>query len=230
MVSPVLVALDVPRLDDALAIARRVAPHVGGFKVGLELMMAEGPRAVAAVADLGLPVFADAKLHDIPNTVAGAARALGRHGARWVTLHPGGRAMVRAGVEALAEGAGGREAGVLVVTVLTSLDQGDLDDIGISRPVSEQVQAMAALAADCGAEGVVCSPAEIASARRGGPGLTVVTPGIRPAGSGGDDQKRVATPARARAAGADWLVIGRPITAAPDPADAAARIAAELAQ
>lgn len=229
MVTPVLVALDLPSLQGALDLARRVQPHVGGFKVGLELLMSEGPRAVADVAELGLPVFADAKLHDIPNTVAGAARALGRHGARWVTVHPGGREMVRIGAEALAEGSDGY-GGILVVTVLTSLDAGDLADIGIGRTLSEQVTAMAALAAGSGAEGVVCSPGEISAARVGGPGLTVVTPGVRPPGPSGDDQKRVATPEAALAAGADWLVIGRPITAAPDPAESASVIAAALSK
>lgn len=208
MVSPVLVALDLPSLSDALDLARRVAPHVGGFKVGLELMMSEGPRAVAEVAEIGMPVFADAKLHDIPNTVAGAARALGRHGARWVTVHPGGREMVRVATEALGEGSGGF-AGILVVTVLTSLDQDDLTELGVTRRLPEQVTAMAILAAEVGAEGVVCSPAEIEAARRGAPDATVVTPGVRPAGPAGDDQKRVATPAEAIAAGANWLVVGR---------------------
>lgn len=227
MVNPILVALDFSSLDDAMVLAHRLAPHVGGFKVGLELMMSEGPRAVAAVAETGLPVFADAKLHDIPNTVERAARALARHGARWVTLHPGSRAMIEAGASALSEASDGR-AGVLVVTVLTSLDEVDLDTLGIGRSMSEQVAAMTRLAAESGAEGVVCSALEVASARLGSPALAVVTPGVRPAGPSNDDQKRVATPVEAIAAGADWLVIGRPITAAEDPVAAARAIAGEL--
>lgn len=228
MVSPVLVALDFSELDRALSVARQVAPHVGGFKVGLELLMSEGPQAVSRVAEMGLPVFADGKLHDIPNTVAGAARALGRHGARWVTVHPGGRAMIEAGVKALAESTAG-EGGILVVTVLTSLAPGDLAEIGVDHSIREQVAAMARLAAAAGAEGVVCAPSEAAVVRTTAPDLTIVTPGVRPAGAPSDDQQRHSTPAAARAAGADWLVIGRPITAAPDPAEAARLISTDLA-
>jgi orotidine-5'-phosphate decarboxylase len=220
VVSPVLVALDFSDLKRAEALARDLVPHVGGFKVGLELIMSEGPRAVASIADLGLPVFADAKLHDIPNTVVGAARALGRHGARWVTVHPGGQAMVEAAVGGLREGSDGI-GGILVVTVLTSLSDRDLSALGFSRNTEDQVAAMASLAAAAGAEGVVCSPVEIAHARRGAPGLTVVTPGVRPVDVAVHDQKRTATPEEALAAGADWLVVGRPITAADDPVSAA---------
>lgn len=228
MVSPVLVALDFSELGRALSVARQVAPHVGGFKVGLELLMSEGPLAISRIAEVGLPVFADAKLHDIPNTVAGAARSLGRHGPRWVTVHPGGRAMIEAAVEALAESTDG-EGGILVVTVLTSLAPDDLTEIGVDRSVSEQVAGMARLASAAGAEGAVCAPSESALVRATAPDLTVVTPGVRPAGAPGGDQKRHSTPAAARAAGADWLVIGRPITAAPDPVEAARLIEIELA-
>lgn len=227
MVSPVLVALDLPTLDDAVDLARTLVPHVGGFKVGLGLIMTDGPVAVARIADLGLPVFADAKLHDIPNTVTEAARALGRHGARWVTVHPGGHAMVDAAMSGLAEGSA-ETAGVLVVTVLTSLDDRDLEAAGIHRTTEEQVVAMTLFAADAGAEGVVCAPSEAGRARQAGPGLTVVTPGIRPTGSAPDDQKRYATPAEAVAAGADWLVVGRPITRAPDPVAAAIALGSGL--
>lgn len=227
MVSPVLVALDFSDLKRAMSVADQVAPHVGGFKVGLELLMTEGPRAVASVAALGLPVFADAKLHDIPNTVAGAIRGLGRHGARWVTVHPGGRAMVSAAVEALADATDG-EGGVLVVTVLTSLATEDLVEIGVDRGVTAQVAAMARLASNAGAEGAVCAPSEAGAVRGAAPDLTVFTPGVRPAGSPSGDQKRHSTPIEARAAGADWLVIGRPITSADDPGEAARLITAEL--
>ncbi len=227
MVTPILVALDFPDINRALPMARRLAPHVGGFKVGLELLMGEGPIAVSMVAELGLPVFADAKLHDIPNTVAGAAKGLGRRGARWVTVHPGGRSMIEAAVEALAESTDDA-GGVLVVTVLTSLSEDDLTALGVQGGMSGQVAAMARLAAEAGAEGVVCAPAEAGIARSAAPNLTIVTPGVRPSGSDRGDQRRFSAPAEAIAAGADWLVIGRPITAAPDPVAAARAIAGEL--
>lgn len=223
MVNPVLVALDVPDRDAALSLARLVLPHVGGFKVGLELLMACGPSVISDLAELGLPVFADAKLHDIPNTVGGAAREIGKRGARWVTVHSsGGRAMVEAAVEGM-NGAG--SGGVLAVTVLTSLSAPDLPAIGVVPDVTELAVKLAGLAANAGAEGVVCSPLELHAIGRAHPGLIRVTPGIRPPGSDPGDQKRVATPRAALDAGADFLVVGRAITAAPDPAAEAARIA-----
>jgi orotidine-5'-phosphate decarboxylase len=220
MVSPVLVALDYPRLEDALPPAVRLAPHVGGFKVGLELLFGAGAGAVERVAELGLPVFADAKLHDIPNTVAGSTRQLAARGARWVTVHAGGG---RAMIEAAVEGAG-EATGILVVTVLTSLDAEDLVPLGVSRSLGDQVAAMAALAAECGAEGVVCPSTQIHRARET-PGLIVVTPGLRPARSDAHDQKQVTTPSEALASGADYLVIGRAITRADDPVAAAIQFA-----
>ena len=217
MVSRVLVALDVPEGDRALELATLLRPHVGGFKVGLELLMGEGPGLVTRVADLGAPVFVDAKLHDIPNTVAGAIRRLGGLGLRWVTVHAsGGEEMVRVAVEGLAESSGG-EAGVLAITVLTSLDAQGLASVGVGRSVGDQAEAMSRLAASAGAEGVVCAVPEVSRVKALGLDLTVVTPGIRPAGSDNSDQKRVATPGGATTAGADLLVVGRPITAAPDP-------------
>ena len=230
MVSPILVALDVPDAGSALSLAESLAPHVGGFKVGLELLMAAGPTVIESVGSLGLPVFADAKLHDIPNTVRGAASQLGAVGARWVTVHgSGGREMVEAAVSGLATASGGR-AGVLVVTVLTSLDPFGLAEIGIGGSIDDQVSLLAKVAADSGAEGVVCAVDEIAVVKGAAPGLSVVTPGIRPPGAGNDDQRRVATLADALAAGADMVVVGRAITAAPDVVAAAIAMSAEAAE
>jgi orotidine-5'-phosphate decarboxylase len=189
--------------------------------------MSDGPAVVAAVGELGKPVFADAKLHDIPNTVGQAAGALGRYGARWVTVHAsGGTAMMRAAVEGL--GGSAPEAGVLAVTVLTSLDEAALRSVGVQDATSVHVARLARLAAQAGTEGVVCSAHELDAVGRAASGLLRVTPGVRPAGGSHDDQARIATPAAAMAAGADLLVIGRPITRAPDPYRAAMQIAAEI--
>lgn len=227
--SRVLVALDVPTGDEALSIANRLRPHVLGFKVGLELLMAEGPPIVSRVVELGAPVFVDAKLHDIPNTVAGAALELGALGARWVTVHAsGGEEMMRVAADALGEGSGGG-AGVLAVTVLTSLGETDLRQMGVNRTVGEQVSSLSRLASGAGAEGVVCAVPECALVKSLGLGLSLVTPGIRPASSDPGDQKRVATPTAAVEAGADLLVIGRPITAAEDMVSAAVAIGDEVA-
>jgi orotidine-5'-phosphate decarboxylase len=177
----------------------------------------------------GLPVFLDVKFHDIPNTVAGAVRAAGRLGVAMLNVHvAGGPAMLRAAVEA-ANGCTPRPA-VLGVTVLTSVDDADLATTGVPHGAHDQVLRLAALAQSCGLDGVICSPQEIAALRsRFGAGFKLVVPGIRPAGSSRADQKRTLGPAAAIAAGADWLVIGRPITAAPDPRAAAATIAVEIA-
>jgi orotidine-5'-phosphate decarboxylase len=228
VVNRVLVALDVPTADEALALARTLQPHVGGFKVGLELLMGEGSPIVSRVADLGLPVFVDAKLHDIPNTVGRAAERLGSLGARWVTVHAsGGREMVRVAAEALNESSGGT-AGVLAVTILTSLGEYELAEIGIERPLDELVSSLARSAAAGGAEGVVCAVTEARLVQALGLGLTVVTPGIRPAEAEASDQKRVASPATAIRAGSDLLVVGRPITSAPDVVAAAIAICEEV--
>lgn len=227
--SLLVVALDVPSGEEALRLARALHPHVGGFKVGLELLMGEGPTVVSQVAALGAPVFVDAKLHDIPNTVAGAAARLGSIGARWVTVHAsGGEEMMRAAVEALAGGADAG-AGVLAVTVLTSLDDAALKRVGFGMGAAEQVGAMARLAASAGAEGVVCAVSEATSVNELGLDLIVATPGIRPTGSESSDQRRVATPGEAIRAGADLLVVGRPITAATDPIAAAEAVSKEIA-
>jgi orotidine-5'-phosphate decarboxylase len=221
MVNPILVALDVPSAAGAMGLAKSLALHVGGFKVGLELVMGEGPAVVDQVCGLGLPVFVDAKLHDIPNTVAGAARGLGSHGARWVTVHAaGGSEMMRAAVDALEEASDGY-AGALAVTMLTSVDEMVLAESGITRSLADQVGEMAALAAKSGCEGVICSVHEVGVVRKAAPDLIAVTPGIRPAGVDANDQKRVSTPEEAISAGADYIVVGRAITGADDPVGAA---------
>jgi orotidine-5'-phosphate decarboxylase len=226
-VNPILVALDVSDGDEAISLAGRLTPFVGGFKVGLELLTGEGPDVIRRVSALGLPVFADAKLHDIPNTVQGAARQLGRAGARWVTIHgAGGRPMIESAVSGLAAGSGGG-AGVLVVTVLTSLDQGQLRETGVERELGAQVVAMTRLAFQGGAEGIVCAVPEARAAKNEAPSLQVFTPGIRRADAPADDQKRVASLSEALAAGADMVVVGRAITSASDPVAAARALAAE---
>jgi orotidine-5'-phosphate decarboxylase len=220
VVNPLLIALDLPDSEQAMRLARSLAPAVGGFKVGLELIASSGPEVVSAVATLGLPVFADVKLHDIPNTVKGAAKGIGERGARWITAHAsGGAEMLAAATEGMAEG-GGDAVGVLAVTVLTSLDDADLADLGIERTVEEQVAALAGIAASAGVEGVVCAPSEAALVESLYPELLIVTPGIRLGGER-HDQKRVATPSEALRAGADYIVVGRAVTRAGDPVAAA---------
>ena len=225
--NPVFVALDTPDLQRALAIAEAVKPHVGGLKVGLEFMTALGPDAVRRVVDTGLPVFADVKFHDIPNTVAGAARAIAMLGVTMFNVHAsGGEAMMRAAAGAIADIY--PRPLLIAVTVLTSLDDAALESVGQMRPASAQVERLARLVKTCGLDGVVCSAHEIATVRNScGPDFLTIVPGIRPAGADPADQRRVMTPAEARTAGADILVIGRPITAAPDPAAAARSIAQE---
>ncbi len=229
-VGPVLVAIDRPDLGGALALARGLVGAVGGLKLGLELFVAEGPAAVRALATTGLPIFLDLKLHDIPNTVAGAVRAAAGLGAALLTVHAaGGRAMLEAAVQAAR--ASPSPPRLLAVTVLTSLDDADLAATGVAGAPLEQAVRLARLAREAGLDGVVCSPQEIAAVRAAlGPGPLVVVPGIRPAGGAAGDQKRIATPAEALAAGADLLVIGRPITTAPDPRAAARAIVAEIAE
>ncbi|MGD9511222.1 MAG: orotidine-5'-phosphate decarboxylase [Geminicoccaceae bacterium] len=217
MANPIFCAVDRPDLEGTLALARALAPHVGGIKLGLEFFTAQGPRGVEAVAALGLPIFLDLKLHDIPNTVAGAVREVARLGVAYLTVHAsGGRAMLEA-----AASVPGRPS-LLGVTVLTSLDAADLAELGIVASPDQHALRLARLAVAAGLEGLVCSPLEIAALRHAlGPVPKIVVPGIRP-GDAGDDQKRVLAPAEALALGADLLVIGRPITRAPVPAEAAA--------
>nr|MDJ0954687.1 orotidine-5'-phosphate decarboxylase [Acidimicrobiia bacterium] len=202
MVNRTIVALDLASAEEAVRLAKKVEPHVGAFKVGLGLLHGAGPGIAAALVDLGKPVFADAKLHDIPTQVAGAARSLGRLGVRWVTAHvAGGEPMLRAAGEALGESSGGY-AGILGVTVLTSLDQDDLGAVGIGSSPGKLVSKMSRLAAEAGCEGVVCSPQELTVVGSVAPGLLRVTPGVRPHGHEAGDQRRVMTPAEAVGRGA----------------------------
>jgi len=222
--NPVFVALDTPSLDRAIALAERVRTAAGGVKLGLEFFCSCGPAGVAKIAELGLPVFLDLKLHDIPNTVAKAVEALRPLEPAVLTVHAaGGRAMLEA-----AKAAAPAETRVVAVTVLTSLDDDDLRSTGIAGSSAAQVERLAALARSSGLDGIVCSGAEVAAARSAWPDGFFVVPGIRPTGSGAADQKRVVTPRQALALGASILVIGRPVTGAPDPAAALRDIAAAL--
>jgi orotidine-5'-phosphate decarboxylase len=223
------VALDAPDLATAEGWADAVAPHAGLLKVGLELFSAEGGAAVRRIATRR-PVFLDVKLHDIPNTVAGAVRSLAPLGPAWITIHAaGGPAMVEAARKA-AEAAGGvARPRILAVTVLTSIDAATLSDTGVSGGPVQQVLRLARLAMAAGADGLVCSPREVAPIRDALGELPVlVVPGVRPAGSAADDQARTATPEQVARDGADWIVVGRPITQAADPAEAAWSIAQAL--
>lgn len=219
-------ALDFPSWQQAEPFARAVAPAVGMLKVGLELFAADGPPAVRAAVALGRPVFLDLKLHDIPNTVEGAARSAAATGAALLTVHAaGGAEMIRAAVR----GARGRVR-ILAVTVLTSLDAAALGAIGLAGPPEAAVLRLARLAVDAGADGLVCSPHEVSAVRSAlGPGPLLVVPGVRPAGAARGDQARIATPEEAVRAGADVIVLGRPLRDAPDPVAAARTIAASLA-
>ena len=247
MTSPVVFALDFASVDEARAAATEVAPAVGMIKVGLELFVNAGPAVVALGRDVGLPVFLDLKLHDIPETVERAVAQASHLGARLITVHAsGGRAMLKRAVRR-AETEGGSLA-VCAVTILTSLDDSDLDDVGISvtrrmapfrmpgdataaqaepSRTSLAAESLAKLAFEEGVRWFVCSPAEVASLRRLlGPDAVLVTPGVRPATAERGDQKRVATPEQAIRDGADWLVVGRPIRDAPDRLAAARAITA----
>lgn len=219
--SPIFCAIDRPDTAGAVTLARSLRDAVGGVKLGLEFFCASGPNAVRAVAAEGLPVFLDLKLHDIPNTVAGAVRSALALEPAMLTLHAsGGSAMLKAAVEAKRQASA--STWLLAVTVLTSLDDVDLEEGGVAGGTGAQVERLARIAVEAGVDGLVCSPHEIARLRRILPAqVKLVVPGIRPAGSAGDDQKRVMTPRQALAAGADVLVVGRPITGAADPAAAA---------
>jgi len=229
-----IVALDVDTLAQAEALLDRLQGVAGHFKIGSQLFTAVGPRAVEAVAKRGARVFLDLKYHDIPNTVAGAAREAARMGVSMFNVHAsGGVAMMRAAAEAAAAAAKERGAArplVLAVTVLTSLDRAALGrELGVASSVEGHVLRLSGLAREAGLDGCVASPNEIAAIRRAlGPAWVIVTPGIRPAGSDPGDQSRTATPAAAARAGAHYLVIGRPITAAADPATAARAILEEM--
>jgi orotidine-5'-phosphate decarboxylase len=223
--APIAVALDAPSLETASRWAGLVTPHVSTVKIGLELYLRYGPEVVASIRGAsGVQIFLDLKLHDIPATVASAVRAVARLRPQLITVHAaGGPAMIRAAVEA-APG-----TPIAAVTALTSLSGEDLDRIGVPGGTADWVLRLAVLAVDAGASGLVCSPREVAAVRdEVGPAITLITPGVRPAGTDTHDQARVATPEEALSAGADLLVIGRAITGAPDPGAAAAAIAASL--
>ncbi|HVS67021.1 MAG TPA: orotidine-5'-phosphate decarboxylase [Mycobacteriales bacterium] len=223
--APIAVALDTGDLATATRWAQAVGPHVSTLKVGLELFCAEGPGAVEKIrsaADVAL--FLDLKLHDIPATVGGAARSVAPLAPDYLTVHAsGGSAMIAAAAQALPD------TKITAVTILTSLADADLDELGIAGPSADAVVRLAKLAVAAGARALVCSPQEVAMVRAAvGGAVTLITPGVRPADAAHDDQARVATPERALADGADIVVIGRPITGAADPGEAAAAIAASL--
>jgi orotidine-5'-phosphate decarboxylase len=228
--SPVFCAIDTIDIAAARTLAGQLAGTVGGLKLGLEFFCANGPDGVRAVMGAsGLPLFLDLKFHDIPNTVAGAVKGALALKPAFLTIHAsGGPAMIAAAAKA-AQAAEGPRPRILAVTVLTSLDDGDLAAVGQAGPVAQQVERLALHAKEAGADGIVCSPNEVARLRPlVGPDFVLMVPGIRPAWAAANDQKRVMTPAEAVAAGADHLVIGRPITGAADPAEAAERINAEI--
>ena len=222
-----IVALDVSNAAAAQTLVQRIGDAAGIYKVGLQLFTAEGPELVRELVRSGRRVFLDLKLHDIPNTVSHAVKAAVELGAYMLTVHAsGGAAMLRAATEA----ADGR-VNILAVTVLTSLNDDDLQEIGVSGRVSDQALRMASLAQSAGCQGIVTSPREAQMIRKSlGEGFAIVTPGVRPAGSDTHDQQRISTPAEAIANGASHIVVGRPITHAPDPASAAAAIISEMEQ
>ena len=220
----IFVAIDTPDLQRATAMTKAVRDHAGGVKLGLEFFCANGPAGVRAIGELGLPIFLDLKLHDIPNTVGKAVASVAPLQPAILTVHAaGGRAMLAAAKAAAPSG-----TKVVAVTVLTSLDEDDLALTGVASAPADQVTRLAALARDSGVDGIVCSGAEVASVRAFWPDGFFVVPGVRPAGTEVADQKRVVTPAQALDDGASVIVIGRPITAAPDPARSIMDIAASL--
>ena len=223
--APIAVALDAPDLETAARWAQAVTPHVAVVKIGLELFCRTGPSVVETVrGGSGVELFLDLKLHDIPNTVAGAAKAVAKLKPRYLTVHAsGGADMVKAAVESAPD------VTIAAVTVLTSISAEVLASVGLAGPPLDAVRRLAALAVGAGAGALVCSPQEVAAVRAEvGPGIILITPGVRPLGTDSQDQARVATPQQALADGADLLVIGRPITGAADPGAAAAEIAASL--
>lgn len=226
----IIVALDVFGEDQLRRLVEALAGSVGMFKIGKELFTSLGPRAVSLVRDRGGEVFLDLKYHDIPNTVAGAVRAAARLGVSMLTVHAsGGAKMIEAAAEASADS--DSQPAIIAVTLLTSLGQSDVDDLGFGGSPRDVVLRLAKLSLSAGAHGLVNSPREVKPLRQAhGDQPLLITPGVRPAGSAADDQARVATPAQAVSDGADFLVIGRPITRASDPAAAAGRIAEELSE
>jgi len=230
-----LVAIDTAELDGAVRLARSLAGSCGGLKLGLEFFSANGPQGVAKILAAGAKLFLDLKFHDIPNTVAGAVRAAAGLGPFMLNVHAsGGRAMMEAAAAAAAEGAAKARKPkplVLAVTVLTSLSDEDLSTVGQHGSSADQVKRLAVLAQKSGLDGVVCSAREVTALRAEcGPNFKLVVPGIRPTWSAAQDQKRIMGPADAIRQGADFLVVGRPITGAPDPRAAARSIAQEIAK
>jgi orotidine-5'-phosphate decarboxylase len=224
--NPIFVAIDTAEIERAIPLIQAVRAHAGGVKLGLEFFAALGPEGIRRVAELRIPIFLDLKLHDIPNTVARAVEALSPLQPAILTVHAaGGRAMLEA-----AKAAAPASTKVVGVTVLTSLDESDLAASGIAGSPGDQVARLATLARESGIDGIVCSGAEVAAARAAWPEGFFVVPGVRPAGGEVGDQKRVVTPARALDDGASVLVLGRPITGAPDPRQAIMDIAATLSQ
>jgi orotidine-5'-phosphate decarboxylase len=224
MTNPVYLALDLTRLDAAKALAEKVRGHVGGIKLGLEFFCAHGHHGVHEIASVGLPIFLDLKLHDIPNTVAGAMQAIHALNPAIVTIHAGGgQAMMED-----AKAAAGEHTKVVAVTMLTSLDESDLARTGVGGSAHDHVLRLADLAQAAGLDGIVCSGHEIDEVHRRWKKGFFVVPGLRPAGAAVGDQKRVVTPRQARDDGASVLVIGRPISRAEDPAKAAREIEATL--
>ncbi len=228
--NPILVALDVPDAVAAWKLASELAPVVGGFKIGAELFTSAGPDIVPRIRALERPVFLDLKFHDIPNTVARSVAAATRLGAQMLTIHTsGGLAMMRAAEESARRAAPTAPPLVLGVTVLTSMDSRALAETGAGENVARQVERLAQLALRAGLRGLVCSPLEITALRQILPvEIQLVTPGIRTGQESSDDQSRTLSPRQALAAGANWLVIGRPICAAPQPRAAAEQILASL--
>jgi orotidine-5'-phosphate decarboxylase len=233
MRNPIIIALDVPAADDALNLVEQLAPVSGGFKIGSELFTSAGPDIVKKIREHSALVFLDLKFHDIPNTVARSVAAAVRLDAQMITVHAsGGREMLKAAEQSAQETAwrlGRMPPLVLAVTVLTSLDVGALSEIGMDVKVEYQVRRLAGVATRAGLRGIVCSPLEISALRKFLPAqVQLVVPGIRTGAEKADDQKRTLTPREAISAGANWLVIGRPICAAENPRQAAEKILESL--
>jgi orotidine-5'-phosphate decarboxylase len=225
-----IVALDVPSATASAELINKLEGTCQWFKVGLELFTAAGPAVLEPLVARGHSVFLDLKFHDIPNTVAGAVRSAAGLGARMINVHAAGGPAMLAAAKAALEGIT-NPPGLLAVTVLTSMDAAQLESTGVARSPAQQVELLAKMCFAAGIRGFVCSPQEVAALRAlTGPEGVLVIPGIRPAGSDTNDQKRLATPAEALRAGASYLVIGRPITQAPDPAKAAEGVLAEMAE
>ena len=226
--SPIIVALDFPSRETALALAAQLDPTQCRVKVGKELFTRCGPAIVETLQAQGFDVFLDLKFHDIPNTTAMAVKAAAELGVWMVNVHCSGGLRMMAACRETLDAFNGRTPLLIGVTVLTSMERNDLAGIGLDVEPQAQVLRLAGLAAEAGLDGLVCSAQEAPALKAAQPGLQLVTPGIRPAGSAADDQRRILTPAQALAAGSDYLVIGRPISQASDPAAALAAVVAEL--